>query len=96
MDFCNHKENIMNGELCILKDVLQHWSLKNIYNFLDYLVEQKKFKYILIINCSINSNNDIDIIDGSTRTLSANFFPLKKYACKKLYQYYTKVSVIEL
>ena len=41
LDFCNNKENIINGELCILKDVLQHWSLDNIYTFLDYLVEKK-------------------------------------------------------
>jgi len=41
LDFCNNKENIINGELCILKDVIQHWSLDNIYTFLDYLVEKK-------------------------------------------------------
>ena len=33
LDFCNNKENIINGELCILKDVIQHWSLNNIYTF---------------------------------------------------------------
>lgn len=48
LDFYNNKENIVNGELCILKDVLQHLALDNIYTFLDYLIEHKKFKYILI------------------------------------------------
>ena len=48
LDFFNNKERIINGELCILKDVMQHWSLDNIHTFLDYLIEHKKFKYILI------------------------------------------------
>lgn len=96
LDFCNNKENIINGELCILKDVLQHWSLQNIYDFLDYIVEQKKFKYILITNCCICAEDNIDIQDGLSRTLSADFFPLKKYNCKKLYNYQSKeVSVIQ-
>ena len=25
LDFCNSKESIIDGDLCILKDVLQHW-----------------------------------------------------------------------
>ena len=35
LDFCNNKESIRSGDLCILKDVIQHWSLANIYTFLD-------------------------------------------------------------
>ena len=36
LDFCNNKEDINDGELCILKDVMQHWPLVNIYHFLDH------------------------------------------------------------
>jgi hypothetical protein len=95
LDFCNNKESIINGELCILKDVIQHWSLKNIYNFLDYLVETKKFKYILICNCCNQTQDDTDIENGGFRYLSCEYFPLKKYNPKKLYNYDSKeVSVI--
>ena len=95
LDFCNNKELIINGELCILKDVLQHWSLNNIYSFLDYLVENKKFKYILICNCSNQSKDNTDIIDGSMRPLSINYLPLKKYNPKLLGTYASKeISVI--
>ena len=31
LDFFNNKESIINGELCILKDVLMHWNLESIY-----------------------------------------------------------------
>jgi len=96
LDFCNNKENIINGELCILKDVIQHWSLNNIYTFLDYLVKEKKFKYILICNCCYQTSDNIDIVNGENRQLSCDYLPLKKYNPTKLYNYHSKeVSVIE-
>ena len=94
-DFCNNRENIVNGELCILKDVLMHWSLNDIYSFLDYLVESKKFKYILICNCCNQIQDNTDIQNGDYRHLSCDYFPLKKYNPVKLYNYHSKeVSVI--
>ena len=97
LDFCNNKENIINGELCILKDVIQHWSLDNIYTFLDYLVENKKFKYILICNCCNQIQHDTNIENGRWRPLSCEYFPLKKYNPTKLYNYHSKeVSIIEI
>jgi hypothetical protein len=97
LDFCNNKEKILNGELCILKDVIQHWSLDNIYTFLDYLVEHKKFKYILICNCSGQIKDDTDIQNGDWRQLSCEYLPLKKYNPIKLYNYHSKeVCVIEI
>ncbi len=95
LDFCNLKEDIIDADLYILKDVMQHWSLRNIYNFLDYLIENKKFKYILICNCYNQNYNDEDINDGDWRPLSSDLLPLKKYNPIKLFTYHTKeVSVI--
>ena len=95
LDFCNNKEKIINADMCILKDVLQHWSLNDIYSFLDYLVENKKFKYILICNCSNQTQDNTNITNGDWRPLSCNYLPLKKYNPVKLYNYHTKeVSVI--
>ena len=97
LDFCNNKEGIINGELCILKDVIQHWSLDNIYTFLDYLIENKKFKYILISNCCYQTEDDTNIQNGDWRPLSCEYLPLKKYNPKKIYNYHLKeVSVIEI
>lgn len=95
LDFCNKKESIINGELCILKDVLQHWSLNNIYKFLDYLIENKKFKYILIGNCCNQNADNTDTNDGNWMQLSCDYLPLKKYNPIKLFNYHTKeISVI--
>jgi SAM-dependent methyltransferase len=97
LDFCHKKEEIETADLCILKDVIQHWSLQNIYQFLDYLVENKLFKYILIINCGNQKEDNTDIPDGEYRELSCNFFPLKKYNTTVIYKYDTKeCSVIRL
>jgi hypothetical protein len=94
LDFYNNKESIANGDLCILKDVLQHWKMCEIYNFLDYLIESKKFKYILIINCCGQLTDNPDN-EGRSIPLSINFLPLKKYNPIKLLNYHTKeVSVI--
>ena len=96
LDIFEHKEMIKDADLCILKDVLQHWSLDKIYIFLDYLVYNKKFKYILICNCSYQKIDNTDIKDGRFRPLSCDYFPLKKYNPKKLLNYLTKeISVIE-
>jgi hypothetical protein len=104
LDFYNNKEQIISGDLCILKDVLQHWSLDTIYIFLDYLVESKKFKYILLCNCSGQSVDNTNIQTGDFRFLSSDYLPLKKYNPKKVYNFngkvnngyfYKEVSVIE-
>ena len=97
LDFFTYKEDIISGDLCILKDVIQHWSLDNIYTFLDYLIESKKFKFIILCNYCHQRKDNTNIINGDFRPLSCDYFPLKKYSPKKLYYYNTKeISVIEI
>ena len=95
LDFYTNKESIIEGDMCILKDVIQHWSLKEIYIFLDYLTESKKFKYILLINCCNQKKDNEDCVIGDWRQLSCNFLPLKKYNAIKMYNYNSKeISII--
>lgn len=97
LDFCNNKEDIVNGDICILKDVIQHWSLDKIYVFLDYLVDCKKFRYIWLTNCCNQTQDNTDINDGGGRPLSCDFYPLKKYKPVRVYNYNTKeVSIITI
>jgi hypothetical protein len=94
LDFYTNKESIVPGELCILKDVMQHWKMDEIYTFLDYIVEHKIFKYVLICNCC-NQTQDNPANDDRSTPLSINFFPLKKYNPVRLFNYNTKeVSLI--
>lgn len=97
LDFCNNPVTIKSSDLCILKDVLQHWKTEDIYQFLDYITSSKKFKYILIVNCCDQREDNEDITTGNWRQLSCHYLPLKKYSPKLLFKYATKeVSLIEL
>ena len=97
-DVTNDKENIKNADLCILKDVVQHWELSDIYSFLDYIIKHKKFKYILLCNSLYTSDTTgKEIRTGDYKPRSCEHLPLSKYNPKKLYNYGDKeVSYISL
>ena len=44
-------DSIVKADLCVIKDVLQHWSTDKVLEFLHSLLGKNKFKHILIINC---------------------------------------------
>jgi len=90
LDFFHEKEAIAIADLCILKDVIQHWPLIMINTFLDDIIENKRFKYIMITNCSDQIEDNTDIAMGEWRPLSCDFYPLKKYNPIKVFNYYTK------
>jgi hypothetical protein len=98
LDFYNNREQIISGDLCIIKDVLQHWSVKDIHIFLNYIINKKLFKFILIINCCNQFNDyneDSKNITGGWYQLSGNYKPLKLYNPTIIYKYNTKeVSLI--
>jgi SAM-dependent methyltransferase len=96
LDIFNEWDKIAPADVCILKDVLQHWRTADIYTFLDAIVLSKKFKYIIICNCCDQVENNVDLyVTGGFRKLSANFFPLQRYDPIILYKYHTKeISLI--
>jgi hypothetical protein len=96
LDIYNNKNQLVNADLCILKDILQHWYIDEIYDFMDYIIENKKYKYILICN-SCNQTYDYTYETSRSIPLSAKFLPLKKYNPEVLLLYKEKeVSVIKL
>lgn len=97
LDFYNNKETIVKGDMCILKDVIQHWSLDEIYLFLDYLTTSNKFKYILLVNCCNQKSENQDCSTGNFRGLKCNLLPLKKYNPIKICNYNSKeISIIHI
>lgn len=89
LDILNNVHLIRDSDLYIIKDVLQHWKLKDIYDFLDKLI-LKNFKYILITNNGNQFNDDLELTEyiGNGRGLSSDYLPLKKYNCVPLLNYY--------
>lgn len=90
LDIYNEKEKIRHGDLCIIKDVLQNWNYDCTYNFLNYLINSKKFKYILICNCSYQRNDNLNISTGVFRPINDKFYPLNKFGLTKVFSYNTK------
>ena len=82
-------ELIRDSDLYIIKDVLQHWKLKDIYDFLDKLI-LKQFKYIIITNNGNQNCDDLELNSyiGNGRGLNSNFLPLKKYNADLLLEYF--------
>lgn len=79
-DILENLNQIPNSDLFILKDVLQHLKLQNIYKILDFLIS-RNFKYILITNYGQQKKDDQELDDylGVGRGLNCNYLPLKKY-----------------
>ena len=97
LDFFHCWDDIVNGDLCILKDVLQHWNLGDIYNFMDFVVFGNKFKYVLVCNCGYQTHDNTDIETGDFRPLRCKFLPLRRYHPKVVLTYHSKeVSLIEV
>ena len=86
--FCN-MDLIQDSEVYIIKDVLQHWKLNDIYFFLDHLIT-KNFKYIIITNNGNQNedNSELNTYIGNGRGLNSNFLPLKKYNSIHLLDYF--------
>lgn len=70
---------LLQADLLIVKDVLQHWSLNQITWFMDNVTGFCDFKYILITNTASQTADNQDIEPGDCRGLCARFEPLKKY-----------------
>ena len=94
-DIIADRELLKEGDLCILKDVLQHLTCEEIYLLLDYLCETKKYKYIMITNCCHQVEDNQELDKDHFRPLTANKLPLKKYSPVVLNKYLSKeISLI--
>ena len=93
VDILNNFDVIEQADLCILKDVIQHWTCKEIEHFMKK--NSNKFKFILICNCKNQLYDWQDVDSTRWRPLNANKFPLKKYNPKIELEFFTKqISVI--
>jgi hypothetical protein len=89
-DIFNDREKLVGGDMCILKDVIQHWNNRDLNTMLQYLCESRKYKYILICNCCSQNYDDEDTSIGGFRALTSKMSPLKKYGARMLFKYNKK------
>jgi hypothetical protein len=100
MNVQKERADLPVGDLLVIKDVIQHWYLPEITEFMDYITTCDKYKYILITNCSHQYADNLEIFPNDIsrfRPLTVNFLPLKKYGGKIVYTFDRKeVSLITL
>jgi SAM-dependent methyltransferase len=100
LNILNNIQIIRDSDLYIIKDILQHLKLYDIYFILDNLIK-KKFKYIIIANNGNQhyDNSELHNYMGIGRGLHSNYLPLKKYNPITLLDYeadeYKHVCVIK-
>ena len=89
LEFSSHVDLIQDGELYIMKDVLQHWSSHRIRSFLKQLRESKpSLRFILLCNCAEPEDwPDTDIVDGGWRPLRSTQGPLSEFDAESLLRF---------
>lgn len=98
LDIFNDRDQIKDADLFIIKDVMQHWDDATTKEFVDWIINTKKFKFVLITNCSSGRvGMTQEGLTGGWRGLSCDhyifknkgFLPVLKYHTKEvmLYQY---------
>jgi SAM-dependent methyltransferase len=85
-DFFKFRNELPDADLFIIKDVFQHWDNKSIIQMLDFLIEERNFKYILVCN-GANQTEETDIKIGEYRPLNHTMYPLNKYDFQLLYSW---------
>ena len=88
------------ADLLIVKDVLQHWTDSDIYTFMKFLHEKRRYKYVLITNCyklNVPSLGPLTSVinffaqdEGYFRLLDANSHVLKEWPLQHMLTYKTK------
>jgi hypothetical protein len=90
MDFMTNVDHIPKADLCVIKDVLQHWPSENVRSWLQTVIEKKLFKYILITNCVHQPRQDRGCPLGDYVPLSPDMTPLNEFKSEVLLAYDTK------
>ena len=97
LDFYNEMEKIPYSDLIIIKDVFSNWNNECINNLLNYIITNKKCKYILITNCFYQTSDNLDVQLGYFRPLTSIMSPLKDFGATPIFYYRTKeVSLIKV
>lgn len=83
IDIEKDKEQLPEGDLCLIKDVLHHWPNEMITRWASWIKNSKKYKWIIICSDAKSPHsNDINL--GESRPLDENIYPLLGLGFEKL------------
>ena len=84
VDILTEYDIIPVADCLVCRDVLHHWPTKLIVQFLDKLIESKKFKYLIICQDSKQFSDSQDCHLGGWRGLNFRMYPLNRYTFKEV------------
>jgi hypothetical protein len=90
LDIYNQRDMMIEADVLILKDILQHWLDNEVVDFLDWATTCGKYKHILLTNCSDGRDNTLLLYRGGFRPLDEKHRLLSKYDMKPVFEYTTK------
>ncbi len=101
LDILEGRDQIKSADLLIVKDVMQHWDDPSTEQFVDWVINSKKFKYVIINNCVDGRNGMTQKgSNGGWRGLSSEhpifknrgFVPMLRYNTKEVMVYTSNKS----
>lgn len=86
LDIHANKQLLKPADCILFKEVMQHWETCNIFDVFNYLIDSKKYKYIITQNSCPNEKKDwLDCDHSSDRTgrgLHSELEPMKTFDFK--------------
>lgn len=94
IDAVKQCDKLENADLCIIKDVLMHLYTSQINTLLTHIINNKKYKYILLINTTGQTiDNTEPNGDAHFRPLNIEYNPLKQYNPTSLLNYSNDTNI---
>lgn len=81
-------DNIPSSDMLLIKDVMQHWPNKLVVSWMNEIIKQKRWKYIVATHDRLQMNDDTFI--GGYRGLDPNREPLKSFGPWRSYNFIHK------
>jgi hypothetical protein len=95
LDIFNRREEIKNADLLIIKDVMQHWDDNTTENFVNWITQTNKFKFVLITNCvSGTQGMTTEGVNGGWRGLDIEHPFFKNKGFTSVFRYNTKEVIL--
>ena len=86
-----------SADLYIIKDIFYNWSNEHIEKFMDYVVDNKKTKYIITTNYNKEEFINEEYLSVRPRILDSSSYPLNKYGFRKEKEFLGReISLLEI
>lgn len=97
LDFFKDREQIPPADVLLIKDVFHHWPVHMIQEFLDYLIQSKRWRAAVLCQDDRQIHDQQDCPLGGYRALSPTMHPLLRYPLVSLTKVHHKtLAVLDL